>query len=126
MWDSLPTLPDVALMVAGTETWMEINNAPVYHLIATTQSCSASCWRPCAQLWKRAKARKTLALQEDLQKSALEVSNSGLIDIHRHKLRAKVKTNGDLVTMIEGRHRRRFKAMQFAHENQSESLGRLN
>ncbi len=46
-----------------------------------------------------------------------------LIDILRHKLPSKVKTDDDLVAMIWNRHRRRLKAMQSAYRIQAETLG---
>lgn len=49
-----------------------------------------------------------------------------LIDILRHKLPSKVKTDDDLVAMIDERHRRRLKAKQSAYQKQAESLGASN
>lgn len=46
-----------------------------------------------------------------------------LVDILRHKLPKKVRTDADLVEMIEDRHLRRRKAMQNAYQKQAETLG---
>jgi hypothetical protein len=45
-----------------------------------------------------------------------------LIDILRHKLPRKVKTDDDLAAMIEDRHRRRLKTMQPAYRKQAKTL----
>jgi len=51
--------------------------------------------------------------------TASMLSCHDLIDIVRHKLPSKVKTDNDLVAMIEDRHRRRLKAMQSACQKQA-------
>ena len=58
--------------------------------------------------------------------TASMLSCHDLIDILRHKLPSKVKTDDDLVAMIEDRHRRRLKASQSAYQKQAETLGASN
>lgn len=58
--------------------------------------------------------------------TASMLSCHDLIDILRHKLPSKVKTDDDLVAMIEDRHRRRLKASQSAYRKQAETLGASN
>jgi SRSO17 transposase len=61
-------------------------------------------------------AKERLAYREI---TASMLSCHDLIDIVRHKLPSKVKTDNDLVAMIEDRHRRRLKAMQSACQKQA-------
>lgn len=49
-----------------------------------------------------------------------------LIDILRHKLPSKVRTDDDLVAMIENRHQRRLQAMQSAYRKQASTLETSN
>ena len=58
--------------------------------------------------------------------TASMLSCHDLIDILRHKLPSKVKTDNDLVAMIEDRHRRRLTASQSAYRKQAETLGASN
>ena len=58
--------------------------------------------------------------------TASMLSCHDLIDILRHKLPSKVKTDSDLVAMIEERHRRRLKASQSAYRKQAETLTASN
>jgi hypothetical protein len=46
-----------------------------------------------------------------------------LIDILRHKLPSKIKTDDDMAEMITERHRRRLEAMESAYKKQAETLG---
>ena len=55
--------------------------------------------------------------------TASMLSCDDLIDILRHKLPNKVKTDDDMVAMITERHRRRLEAMQSAYRKQTETLG---
>jgi len=54
--------------------------------------------------------------------TASMLSCHDLIDILRHKLPSKVKTDDDMVAMITDRHRRRQEAMQSAYRKQAETL----
>lgn len=58
--------------------------------------------------------------------SASMLSCHDLIDILRHKLPRKIKTDDDMAEMITERHRRRLEAMQSAYENQAKTLGASN
>ncbi|MCK6410793.1 MAG: hypothetical protein L6Q55_00005, partial [Azonexus sp.] len=58
--------------------------------------------------------------------SASMLSCHDLIDILRHKLPRKIKTDDDMAEMITERHRRRLDAMQSAYENQAKTLGASN
>ncbi len=58
--------------------------------------------------------------------SASMLSCHDLIDILRHKLPRKIKTDDDMAEMITERHRRRLEAMQSAYENQAKNLGASN
>lgn len=55
--------------------------------------------------------------------TASMLSCHDLIDILRHKLPSKVKTDDDMAEMITERHRRRLEAMQSAYKKQPETLG---
>lgn len=57
------------------------------------------------------------------QITASMLSCRDLIDILRHKLPSKIKTDEDMAEMITERHRRRLEAMQSAYEKQSKTLG---
>lgn len=54
--------------------------------------------------------------------TASMLSCHDLIDILRHKLPAKIKTDDDMADMITERHRRRLEAMQSAYRKQAETL----
>jgi len=54
--------------------------------------------------------------------TASMLSCHDLIDILRHKLPSKVKTDDDMAVMIEERHRRRLEAMQSAYRKQAKTL----
>lgn len=54
--------------------------------------------------------------------TASMLSCHDLIDILRHKLPSKIKTDDDMVAMITDRHRRRLDAMQSAYQKQTETL----
>ena len=54
------------------------------------------------------------------------LSYHDLIDILRHRLPSKVRTDDDMAAMIEECHRRRLKAMQSAYRKQAEILGASN
>lgn len=58
--------------------------------------------------------------------TASMLSCHDLIDILRHKPPSKVKTDDDLVAMIEERQRRYLKAMQSTYRKQAETLGASN
>ena len=58
--------------------------------------------------------------------SASMLSCHDLIDILRHKLPRKIKTDDDMAEMITERHRRRLDAMQSAYENQAKTFGASN
>ncbi|MDP3440546.1 MAG: IS701 family transposase [Azonexus sp.] len=58
--------------------------------------------------------------------TASMLSCHDLIDILRHKLPSKVRTDDDMAAMIEERHRRRLEAMQSAYRKQAETLGASN
>ena len=55
--------------------------------------------------------------------TASMLSCHDLIDILRHKLPSKVRTDDDMAAMIEDRHRRRLEAMQSAYRKQTDTLG---
>ena len=55
--------------------------------------------------------------------TASMLSCHDLIDILRHRLPSKVRTDDDMAAMIEECHRRRLKAMQSACQKQAETLG---
>jgi len=54
--------------------------------------------------------------------TASMLSCHDLIDILRHKLPSKVKTDDDMADMITERHRRRLEAMQSAYQKQAKTL----
>ena len=58
--------------------------------------------------------------------TASMLSCHDLIDILRHKLPSKIKTDDDMAEMITERHRRRLEAMQSAYRKQAEILGASN
>lgn len=58
--------------------------------------------------------------------TASMLSCHDLIDILRHKLPSKVRTDDDMADMIEERHRRRREAMQSAYRKQAETLAASN
>ncbi|MCK6412966.1 MAG: hypothetical protein L6Q55_11160 [Azonexus sp.] len=58
--------------------------------------------------------------------SASMLSCHDLIDILRHKLPSKIKTDDDMAEMITERHRQRLEAVQSADENQAKTLGASN
>jgi hypothetical protein len=58
--------------------------------------------------------------------TASRLSCHDLIDILRHRLPSKVRTDSDLVAIIEERHRRRLKASQSAYRKQAETLTASN
>jgi len=58
--------------------------------------------------------------------TASMLSCHDLIDILRHKLPSKVRTDEDMATMIEERHRRRLESMQSAYRKQAKTLGASN
>jgi hypothetical protein len=64
-------------------------------------------------------ARERLA-HRDISASMLSCHD--LIDILRHKLPSKVKTDDDMADMITERHRRRLEAMQSVCQKQAETL----
>ncbi|NTV71035.1 MAG: hypothetical protein HGA71_12925 [Azonexaceae bacterium] len=60
------------------------------------------------------------------ESTASMLSCHDLIDILRHKLPSKVRTDDGLVAMIEDRHRRRLEAMQSAYRKQAQTPGASN
>ena len=65
-------------------------------------------------------AKERLAQQEI---TASMLSCHDLIDILRHRLPSKIKTDNDMADMITERHRRRLDAMQSDYKKQAEILG---
>ena len=73
----------------------------------------------------RTKGQIALDLLLRLRREGLPsmLSCHDLIDILRHKLPSKVRTDDDMTAMITERHRRRLDAMQSAYKKQAETLG---